>query len=104
MHTKNFVMENNEPTEKKDNTDVSAEERALIDESQRQSDIPDDIRLEKAELDNADKDGTPLNEKSMADDVSGRDLDVPGSELDDANEKIGSEDEENNSYSQADTD
>ena len=32
-------------------------------------------------------------------DFSGGDLDVPGSELDDANEDIGSEDEENNSYS-----
>lgn len=32
-------------------------------------------------------------------DMAGRDLDVPGSELDDANEDIGSEDEENNPYS-----
>lgn len=33
----------------------------------------------------------------------GEDLDVPGAELDDAQENIGSEDEENNYYSQADT-
>jgi hypothetical protein len=33
----------------------------------------------------------------------GSDLDVPGSELDDAQEQIGSEDEENNFYSQGDT-
>jgi hypothetical protein len=32
-------------------------------------------------------------------DFSGKDLDVPGAELDDAQEKKGSEDEENNSYS-----
>jgi hypothetical protein len=32
-------------------------------------------------------------------DFSAKDLDVPGSELDDKNEAIGSEDEENNSYS-----
>lgn len=32
-------------------------------------------------------------------DMAGSDLDVPGSELDDQNEAIGSEDEENNSYS-----
>lgn len=32
-------------------------------------------------------------------DMAGEDLDVPGSELDDENESIGSEDEENNSYS-----
>ncbi|MEZ7497823.1 hypothetical protein QO200_03635 [Flavobacterium sp. Arc3] len=40
-----------------------------------------------------------LNEKSFEEDMSGSDLDVPGSELDDAQEKIGSEDEENNYYS-----
>jgi hypothetical protein len=32
-------------------------------------------------------------------DISGSDLDVPGSELDDELEEIGSEDEENNYYS-----
>ncbi len=40
-----------------------------------------------------------LNEKSFMDDVSGDDLDVPGSELDNVQEEIGSEDEENNYYS-----
>jgi hypothetical protein len=35
-------------------------------------------------------------------DFSGDGLDVPGSELDDLQENIGSEDEENNSYSTAD--
>ena len=39
------------------------------------------------------------NEKDFKEDVSGDDLDVPGSELDDNQEKIGSEDEENNYYS-----
>jgi hypothetical protein len=39
------------------------------------------------------------NEKSFKDDSSGRDLDIPGSELDDASEEIGNEDEENNFYS-----
>ena len=39
------------------------------------------------------------NEKDFTDDLSGSDLDVPGSELDDAQEEIGSEDEENNLYS-----
>lgn len=40
-----------------------------------------------------------MNEKSFKDDVTGSDLDVPGSELDDVEEKAGREDEENNSYS-----
>ena len=39
------------------------------------------------------------NEKDFSDDMSGSDLDVPGSELDDEQENIGSEDEENNYYS-----
>ncbi|MCJ7467809.1 MAG: hypothetical protein MUO53_14085 [Maribacter sp.] len=40
-----------------------------------------------------------LNEKDFEDDMSGDDLDVPGSELDDQQESVGSEDEENNYYS-----
>ena len=39
------------------------------------------------------------NEKDFEEDVSGDDLDIPGAELDDEQEAIGSEDEENNSYS-----
>ena len=39
------------------------------------------------------------NEKVFDEDISGDDLDVPGAELDDDNEAIGSEDEENNYYS-----
>ncbi len=42
---------------------------------------------------------TTWNEKSFEDDMSGDDLDVPGSELDDQQESLGSEDEENNYYS-----
>ena len=36
-------------------------------------------------------------------DKIGNDLDIPGSELDDEQEEIGSEDEENNFYSKGDT-
>ena len=39
------------------------------------------------------------NEKDFGEDVSGDDLDVPGSELDDEQEENGNEDEENNFYS-----
>lgn len=39
------------------------------------------------------------NEKHFGQDKSGSDLDIPGSELDDEQELIGSEDEENNGYS-----
>ena len=39
------------------------------------------------------------NEKNFNQDKSGNDLDIPGAELDDEQENIGSEDEENNGYS-----
>ena len=38
-------------------------------------------------------------EKEVTDDIFGRDLDIPGSELDDEQENVGNEDEENNYYS-----
>lgn len=56
---------------------------------------PEDTTKLKVESDTQLK----ANEKDFSDDVSGGDLDIPGSELDDAQEKIGSEDEENNYYS-----
>jgi len=64
----------------------------------KESDInPEDISKKKEiiKIDNID----PLNQKDFEDNVSGGDLDIPGSELDDDLENIGSEDEENNYYS-----
>lgn len=57
---------------------------------------PEDIERTKlpTELDADD-----WNEKSFEDDLTGEDLDVPGSEFDDEDEMIGREDEENNYYS-----
>lgn len=49
-------------------------------------------------LDNVDEDGVPLNEKNIS---GGKDLDVPGADLDDEAEEIGEEDEENNEYSKS---
>lgn len=63
----------------------------------------DEENLSRSELDNSDADGELLNERSSESEISGSDLDVPGSELDDSEEAIGEEDEENNSYSEADT-
>ena len=56
---------------------------------------PEDIS--KTKVSNA-HDGK-YNEKNFNQDKSGADLDIPGSELDDEQEDIGSEDEENNGYS-----
>ena len=58
---------------------------------------PADISQTKAP--NGNNNGEGNNEKDFAQDESGGDLDVPGSELDDKQEKIGNEDEENNYYS-----
>ena len=63
---------------------------------------PEDISINK-ESNKKDKAGTN-NEKDFNDDVSGSDLDIPGAELDDNQENIGSEDEENNYYSLGDED
>lgn len=56
---------------------------------------PENIIVKKTPNDTSEG----MNEKSFLQDVSGSDLDIPGSELDDAQENIGSEDEENNYYS-----
>lgn len=53
-------------------------------------------KSKNTKLDNVDEDGVPLNEKNIP---SGKDLDVPGADLDDEEEEIGEEDEENNEYS-----
>jgi len=79
--------------------DVTPEERkALENIDTREAGTEDEVLVE-ARLDDVDNDGDPLNEESFDDDVSGEDLDVPGSEDDDADEDIGEEDEENNEYS-----
>lgn len=83
--------------------DISPIERSLLDQSIENSLSVDNDNLSRSALDNFDDEGDLLNEEIFAEDVTGGDLDVPGSELDDANEDIGEEDEENNSYSQADT-
>jgi len=78
------------------NLNVSNSERDLLQRSSESMATLDDEQLNRGDLENTDDEGEMLNERS---DRSGRDLDIPGSEDDDANEKIGEEDEENNSYS-----
>jgi len=64
--------------------------------SKEESEIdPEDISKMKTRN---EKQGT-MNEQDFEADMSGDDLDVPGAELDDQKESIGSEDEENNYYS-----
>lgn len=89
------------PAEDSFSSDISAEERAMLNDSFENSLSVDNNNLKRSALDSTDADGDPVNESSF--DLTGEDLDIPGSELDDEHEEIGEEDEENNSYSQADT-
>jgi len=69
----------------------------IYNQAQQEEDIDtEDISKRK---DSSENDNDGLNEKDFDDDLSGDDLDVPGSELDDEQEAIGNEDEENNYYS-----
>lgn len=85
--------------EPSDETNVSEEEQQDLDTSANVTAGEDAENLRKAALDNRDDEGEELEEAGFGEDVSGGDLDVPGAELDDANEDIGAEDEENNIYS-----
>jgi len=72
--------------------DVSEEEKELLEEaSTTDPTYSEELRMRGAVVDNVDNDGEPLNEAG--------DLDVPGAELDDDQERNGAEDEENNEYS-----
>jgi hypothetical protein len=84
--------------------DVSAEEKMDLEITDEDMPTRDDQSLRQASLDNTDDEGEDLNEAGFGEYISGSDLDVPGAEIDDADEQIGEEDEENNSYSTPDND
>ena len=80
--------------------DVTNEDLRMLDAAEQNMDSADSVNLQNASLDGVDEDGDPLNEESsLNEDMTGEDLDVPGSGADDADELIGEEDEENNYYS-----
>jgi hypothetical protein len=80
-------------------TDVTPQEIDLLDQGGPVERDSDTDNLNRSKLDDTDMDGEPLNEST----IDGEDLDVPGAELDDNSEELGEEDEENNIYSEADT-
>lgn len=84
------------------NSNVSRQEKKDLQQADEDMPTKDDENLRNASMDNEDEDGEPLNEEGFGEDVSGGDLDVPGTEADDANEEIGEEDEENNAFSASD--
>lgn len=64
----------------------------------KESDIdPEDITKKKAPVEISHV--SELNQKEFDEDMSGADLDIPGSEFDDEFENSGNEDEENSHYS-----
>ncbi len=82
--------------------DISNPEIRSLEQVDEDMQTPDEVSLRSAALDDEDSEGDKLNENSLGDDVSGDDLDVPGSGNDDPDEEIGEEDEENNDYSMGD--
>ena len=76
-------------------TNVTEEEKKLLEATSISTFSSDEENLSRATLDSTDEDGDPLNE---GDGFSGNGLDVPGSEDDDDMEDVGEEDEENNYY------
>ena len=79
--------------------DVSRSDKKMLETAANYHGTDDENQLRKAGMDNTDFEGERLNEASFGEERTGADLDVPNSEADDANEDIGEEDEENNSYS-----
>lgn len=62
-------------------------------------DLEDLNLIDPSKWEGSEENEDKMNEKDFYDDMSGDDLDIPGSELDDQQESVGSEDEENNYYS-----
>jgi hypothetical protein len=81
---KQMTEEVTRETRGKSKSDLTKEDRRALGSDGLNSDEGDDDQLRNRV--------TPV-------DFSGKDLDIPGSELDDASESVGSEDEENNAYS-----
>jgi hypothetical protein len=80
---------------------VPAEEEEIDAEGDDESNVTkEDIEaLGSKDLSLDGGDDELLENRETPVDFAGSDLDVPGSELDDASEEVGSEDEENNNYS-----
>lgn len=76
----------------------------LAEEARVTKDDLEALGPKSANLSDDDGDDEQLLHRKEKVDFAGEDLDVPGSELDDEQEKIGSEDEENNAYSQSNED
>jgi len=90
MMERPFPREASEDLELDDEREVSESD---VTEEDLQALGPKDLSMDMGE------DEQLLKNRVWPVDMAGKDLDVPGSELDDDNEAIGNEDEENNTYS-----
>lgn len=93
-------METNKPQNKQNINEKSTEE--LANEAKVTKEDLEALGSKDANLSDDGGDDEQLLERERMVDFTGDELDVPGSELDDDQERIGSEDEENNFYSNAD--
>jgi len=90
------AIENNEAIKNSPQTP----EQPNLGTSEANSDLSkDDFKALASDEIQSEGDDEILTNRVWPVDFSGQDLDVPGSEDDDAQEQVGSEDEENNSYS-----
>ena len=104
LKEKNKRSSNSEKKRKENNEDYSQEYPSypVNDDIYSKYYKEDDLNPEdtsKAKDSNSKGRFRKSNEKDFEDDMSGSDLDVPGSEFDDEQEFIGLEDEENNYFS-----
>lgn len=78
--------------------------KELVEEARVTKEDLEALGPKSANLSDDDGDDEMLINRKEKVDFGGEVLDVPGSELDDDQERIGSEDEENNAYSQSNED
>jgi hypothetical protein len=103
-NVENFLESGEAPDALEKNTGVTGENPALnVTELPELTDAdvtPEEKKMLGSEnLHNDLGDDDQLRDRVWPVDMAGEDLDVPGAELDDAEESIGEEDEENNDYS-----
>nr|WP_315199997.1 hypothetical protein [uncultured Flavobacterium sp.] len=94
----NGVGHKNEDKNKLPDSLLYPPEEDIYNKFHKESDIdPEDISKKKTPVEiNKIRE---LNQKEFEEDMSGEDLDIPGSEFDDEFESTGNEDEENSHYS-----
>lgn len=89
------LMQINEEKDHRQEYPLYPDEDDIFNKAKEETELdPEDTsKIKKTDMD------LSATEEDIEDDRSGAELDIPGSELDDEQEKTGNEDEENNYYS-----